>query len=202
LGFDPPWLLKYRKILIEEAADSIKRYTDVKVPSIQVEILSRKAAADFDEYYEQICTNDRLEEAKNLPLVILTTDSKGIVVRKADLREATRQKAEQSNNKLNKRLSKFDTKNRKRMATGAKVYQIEKFVRTPESVSFDFDSETQFDPTIKPRPQAKRVWASLELKGQLKGPGSNCFLNMVIKGVSTLFYLKSFLLTNGYYSHS
>ena len=85
------------KSSFSEAADSIKRYTDVKVPKRQVEILSQKAAQDFDEYYEQICTPVRLEEAKKLPLLILTTDSKGIVVRKSDLREGTREKAEQSN---------------------------------------------------------------------------------------------------------
>jgi len=151
------------KSSFSEAADSIKRYIDIKVPSIQVEILSQKAAQDFDEYYEQICTPARLEEAKKLPLLILTTDGKGIVVRKQDLRESTREKAEQSNNKkLNKRLSKGEKKNRKRMATVASVYQIEKFVRTPEAVSGEFASETPKKIIRRPRPKAKRVWASLE----------------------------------------
>jgi hypothetical protein len=82
--------------------------------------------------------------AKKLPRLILTTSVQGIVVRKQDLRKSTFDAAEQSNNKkLNKRLSKFDAKNRKRMATGAKVYQIEKFVRTPEAVSGEFASETK-----------------------------------------------------------
>jgi len=48
------------------------------------------------------------------------------------------------------------------MATVASVYQIEKFVRTPESVSGDFVSKIQEKTIRRPRPKAKRVWASLE----------------------------------------
>lgn len=105
-----------RKVLFLQAAASIKRYLDIKVPKRQVEILCQKAALDFDDDSEQSCTPDRLKEANKLPLLILTTDGKGVVVRKSDLRDGTREKAEKSNRKLNKRLSKFDTKNRKRMA--------------------------------------------------------------------------------------
>jgi len=162
LGLKKVIAFEVSKNSFSEAADLIKRYTDVKLPKRQAEILSRKAVQDFDEYYEQICTTERLEEAKKLPLLILTTDSKGVVVRKQDLREATRKKAEQSSNKLNKRLSKGEKKNRKRMATVASVYQIARFVRTPESISGELDFETQEETTIKPRPKAKRVWASLE----------------------------------------
>ena len=86
---------------------------------------------DFDEYYEQICTLNQLDEAQKLPLLVLTIDSKGIVVRKQDLREATRKQGELCQKKLNKRLSKGEKKNRKRMASVASVYQIEKWVRTP-----------------------------------------------------------------------
>jgi len=122
------------KSSFSEATESILRYTGVKISKRQAEILSQYASQDFDEYYEQKCDNRKLEQAKTAPLLVLTTDSKGIVVRKQDLKEGTRNKAEQSKNKLNHRMSKFDTKNRKRMATVASVYQIESFVRTPESV--------------------------------------------------------------------
>jgi len=95
-----------------EAVDSIKRYTGVKVHKRPAEILSQKAAQDFDEYYEQMCTSLQLEEAKRLPLLVLTT------------------------------------------------YQIEKWVRTPESVSGEFTHTGK--PLNRPRPKAKRVWARLE----------------------------------------
>jgi len=143
-----------------EAIDSIKRFTGVNVHKRQAEVLSQKAAQDFDEYYEQMCTSFQLEEAKKLPLLVLTTDRKGIVVRKADLTFAPRKQSERSQKKLNKRLSKFDPKNRKRMASVASVYQIERWVRTPESLSYEFANKGK--PLNRPRPQAKRVWASLE----------------------------------------
>lgn len=143
-----------------ETIKSVEQYTGVKIPKRQAEALSQKAAQDFDEYYEQKCASIQLEEAKKLPLLVLTTDSKGIVVRKADLRKETRNKAEQCQNKLNHRMSKGEKKNRKRMATIASVYQIEAFIRTPESVIGELASQTQ--KIKRPRPQAKRVWASLE----------------------------------------
>jgi hypothetical protein len=143
-----------------EAVDSIKRYTGVKVHKRQAEILSQKAAQDFDEYYEQMCTSLQLEEAKRLPLLVLTTDGKGIVVLQCDLTEATRKQSERNPNKLKNRLSSVEKKNRKRMASVASVYQIEKWVRTPESVSGEFTHTGK--PLNRPRPKAKRVWASLE----------------------------------------
>jgi len=107
-----------------------------------------------------MCTLSQLNEAKKLPRLVLTTDGKGIVVRKPDLREATRKPSERSQNKLTKRLSKFETKNRKRMASVASVYQIEKWVRTPKSVSGEFEKKGK--PLKRPRPKAKRVRARLE----------------------------------------
>lgn len=145
-----------------EATESIKRYTGVKIHKRQAEVLAQKAALDFDEYYEQKCGLPQLEKAKKLPLLVLTTDGKGIVVRKQDLREGTRNKAEQCQNKLNKRISKGEKKNRKRMATVASVYQIGQFMRTPESVIGELASETKEKTIERPRPKTKRVWASLE----------------------------------------
>jgi len=126
MGSERPWHLKSQKILIEEAVDSIKWSTGVKVQSIPAEVLSQKAAQDFDDDSEQMCTSIQLDDAKNLPLLILTTVSPGIVVRKPDLREATRKPSERGQNKLNKRLSKFDAKNRKRMASVASVLKNRK----------------------------------------------------------------------------
>ncbi|EDN67874.1 hypothetical protein BGP_0618 [Beggiatoa sp. PS] len=73
-----------------------------------------------------MCTSLQLEEAKRLPLLVLTTDGKGIVVRKADLTEATRKQSERNPNKLKNRLSKGEKKNRKRMASVASVLKNRK----------------------------------------------------------------------------
>lgn len=124
-----------------EVIDSIKRSTGTKVQSIQIEVLSQKAAQDFDEYYEQMFTLGQIDDAQKLPLLVLTIVSPGIVVRKQDLREATRKQGELCQKKLNKRLSKGEKKNRKRMASVASVLRIEKWRQTPESVSFDFANQ-------------------------------------------------------------
>jgi len=144
-----------------EAADSVRRQSGVRIHKRQAESLSRKAVCDFDDYHEQTCRL-RSEEVKKPPLLILTADGKGIVVRKEDLRDQTRKKAENARKKLNKRISKGEKRNRKRMATVASVYHIEKFVRTPESVAGEFAPESESEKRTRPRPVAKRVWASLE----------------------------------------
>ncbi len=153
--------LEVSKSSFSEAADSLRRQSGVTVHKRQAECLTRKAARDFDEYYEKTCRL-RSEEAKNLPLLILTADGKGIVVRNEDLRDETRKKAEKARKKLNKRISKGEKRNRKRMATVASVYHVEKFVRTPESVAGEFAPESELRKRKRPRPMAKRVWASLE----------------------------------------
>ena len=58
------------------------------------------------------------------------------------------------------RLSKGEKKNAKRMATVAAVYTIAPFVRTPEELIGDSSSPCPGPP--RPRPEQKRVWASIE----------------------------------------
>ena len=117
-----------------------------------------RAAVDFDAFYSGRSAVDPEETADPL---ILTLDGKGIVMRTEHLREATRKKAEASEPKLDRRVSKGEKKNRKRMATVAAVYSIEPFVRTAEEVMSEL---RPLRDTGKPRPRArnKRVWASVE----------------------------------------
>jgi hypothetical protein len=61
-------------------------------------------------------------------------DGKGIVMRREGLREGTKRAAERESHRLKTRLSPGEKRNRKRMATVATVYSIERQVRTPESV--------------------------------------------------------------------
>jgi hypothetical protein len=58
------------------------------------------------------------------------------------------------------RLSKGEKKNAKRMATVAAVYTIAPFVRTPEELIGDSSCSRAGPP--RPRPEQKRVWASLQ----------------------------------------
>lgn len=116
-----------------------------------------KLAQDFSEFYkreEPQSYSDKLEE---VPL-ILSLDGKGIVMRKEGLRESTRKAAEKENHKLKTRLSKGEKGNRKRTAQVATVYDIERYVRSPEQVMMNTDSTVE----LRPRPMDKRVWAGVK----------------------------------------
>lgn len=136
----------------DEAIASIKEYTGIEIPKRQAEEIIIKSALDFRDFYEQK-VSDKTED-KNLELLILSTDGKGIVVRKDDLRDATKKRAE-NEKKLNKRLTKGEKKNAKRMAQVASVYAIAKHFRTPHEIISGHSDKPH------PKPQDKRVWASI-----------------------------------------
>jgi hypothetical protein len=139
----------------EEAMESVKAQTGVEIPKRQAEEIARRAALDFEPFYEERSTSALRRAARQNELLVLTTDGKGVVMRKEDLREATKKRAEKEK-KLRTRLSKGEKKNAKRMAQVASVYSIERHERTAEEIVNGEKSETP------PKPEAKRVWASLE----------------------------------------
>lgn len=146
----------------DEAVGSVQRMTGVELGKRQAEELSRKAAQDFYLFYEQGCSADALTAVKSLPLQILSVDGKGIVMRHEDLKEQTRLKAETTEHKLKKRVSRGEKRNAKRMATVAAIYSIDEFVRRPEQVAGEFAPAQKAGMAQRPRPVAKRVWASIE----------------------------------------
>jgi hypothetical protein len=88
----------------------------------------------------------------------MSADGKGIVVRTEDLRPATRKAAQSTCHKLKTRVSRGEKRNRKRMATVAAIYDVAPHWRSAEHI-MGVD-ETPAGPG--PRPDGKRVWASLE----------------------------------------
>ena len=154
--------LEICKNSFDDTIESVKRNTGIQIPKRQTIELTIKASQDFDAYYDNACSANAIETAKTLPLIILTTDGKGVVMRKEDLRKETKKKAEKTKHKLNKRLSRGEKSNAKRMATVASVYNIDVFVRTPKQIINEFSSVKLEEITKRPRPLAKRVWASLE----------------------------------------
>ena len=111
---------------------------------------------DFEDFHPQHIYTQAMSE----PILIVTMDSKGIVMREDDLRENTRQKAYKNRHKLNKRLSRGEKRDRKRMATVASVYSISPHYRTPYMVAKESYPYNKKDK--KPKPVGKRVWASVE----------------------------------------
>ena len=156
----------------DEALLDLSHSTGAEVPKRQAEQLVVRAAEDFDAFYEA----RRAAEGEPPPegsVVVLTFDGKGVVLHREDLRKATRKAAErrrQHREPLSRfhRLKPGEKKHSKRMATVAAVYTTAPFVRSPEDFLESLmprqpgDKPRDKPRAVRPRPVAKRVWASLE----------------------------------------
>ncbi len=159
----------------DEALFELSRHTGAQVPKRQAEQLAVRAAEDFDAFYEA----RRAAAGKPSPeesVVVLTFDGKGVVLHREDLREATRKAAERRRRQREQRspfnrLKPGEKKHSKRMATVAAVYTVAPFVRSAEDFLQSLMPRQPADKTarsraknraVRPRPVAKRVWASLE----------------------------------------
>ena len=167
----PPELYSHqvRRRVAEEAAEgsfdkvveALSKTTGAQVGKRQVEELVGRAAQDFDAFYQERQAG-ALQESESGPILAISVDGKGVVLRGEDLREATRQRAEASEHKRQKRLSKGEKRHAKRMATVAAVYTLAPQVRRPEEVMRVLAPQPQREERNRPRPQHKRLWASLE----------------------------------------
>ena len=143
-----------------EVSEEVFRQIGVKIPKRQLEQIAIESAVDFTDFYKNRNSKAVLAEGKKKPIQVLTTDGKGIVMKKEDLREATKKRAQKASHKLDKRLSKGEKRNQKRMSQVAAVYAIDRFLREPEDVISDIRRLRIVK--NRPKPHAKRLWASLE----------------------------------------
>jgi hypothetical protein len=146
------------KSSFNETLETIEKTTGAHIPKRQVEELTQRAALDFDAFYETRQCSPTDEETTG-PIIVITADGKGVVMHEQDLREQTRKAARKRKPQMETRLSKGEKKNAKRMATVAAVYTINTFQRTPEDL---LPGSNKPDKEKSPRPEQKRVWASLE----------------------------------------
>ena len=137
----------------DDAVNSIKETTGGVVPKRQLEDLAVEVAQDFEAFYSSQSA-ETVEETAD-PLII-SLDGKGIVMRREALRDVTKKAAENEEHKLKTRLSRGEKRNRKRMAAVATVYDIEKHIRSAQSI-MGLDEKS-----AQPRARNKRVWASVE----------------------------------------
>ena len=140
----------------DEAVRGLERTTGGKVPKRQAEALAAKVRQDFEAFYASRGSD---EPEPTLDPLVMSLDGKGLVMRREDLREATRKAAEREQHKLKTRLSQGEKRNRKRMAPVAALYSIERNVRGAESI---MGIKAEQDPSPKPRARNKRVWASVQ----------------------------------------
>lgn len=142
----------------DEGVETLETYTGAHVAKRQFEELVARAAQDFEDFYEQRQAYSRAAPHTG-SILVLTVDGKGVVMLPEDLREATRRAAAKRDETFTARLAQGRRLNAKRMASVAAVYTIDPFVRTPEDILGLADNAKE---TTRPRPEHKRVWASLE----------------------------------------
>ncbi|MEW6498985.1 MAG: ISKra4 family transposase [Cyanobacteriota bacterium] len=142
----------------DEVVAQLQSSSGARVAKRQVEEMAQQVAKDFDAFYD---SRSNAAVPASASILVITTDAKGVVMRKEDLREATRKAAEGRTPKMNKRTSRGEKRNAKRMSQVASVYTIEPYLRTPEQIAGQMHPVRAVE-TKRPRPQQKRVWASLE----------------------------------------
>ena len=147
------------KSAFDEGVQTLEAYTGAHVPKRQFEELVGRAADDFDAFYDirHACAK---ADRHTGSILVLTVDGKGVVMRPEDLREATRRAAATRAKTFTARLGRGRRLHAKRMASVAAVYTIEPFVRAPADI-LPPPGKT-VEPQTRPRPEHKRVWASLE----------------------------------------
>jgi len=100
-------------------------------------------------------------------ILVLSADQKGIVMRRSA--DAPAPKAHRS---------KGDKASRKRMATVGTVYSVDRYQRTAEEVVAALFHEHS-EPTTRPQPQHKEVWASLP-RDEVPGSGTEAVFAWMI----------------------
>lgn len=158
--------LGVRRVVAEQAAqvsfdatgEAVENHTGTRVGKRQIEELAQRATADFDAFYAQ---RTALAGVPDSSILAMSVDGKGVVMLPRDLREPTRTAAQSTSNKLTKRLTKGEKKNRKRMATVAAVYSVAPYVRTPNQIARSMAPIFEAVPS-RPPVEHKRVWASLQ----------------------------------------
>ncbi len=138
-----------------EVLELTREITGVTIGKSQALEIVQQCATDFDAFYAA-----QKQAVGQAPILVLTTDGKGIVMRPEGLRKETLKRAQRATSQMKTRLAPGEKSNRKRMAQVASIYFIQRFVRTPQEVA---DELARREATKRrPRPSDKRVWASLE----------------------------------------
>ena len=145
----------------DEVVTILGTHASAAVAKRQVEEVVRRAAQDFDSYYLERRLAWPTETGPSSQILVLTFDGKGVPMRPADLRPATQAAAARRQRKLATRLTKGEKRHVKRIAQVAAVYTIAPFVRTAEDLICELRPDKAAPPRDRPRPEGKRVWASL-----------------------------------------
>ena len=138
-------------LCVEEAfgqvQSTIARMLELKQSVGSLEHLNQEMAEEATRYLFNRPVPPAAEEGQ---IIVASADGKGIVMRRDPEAEAPKA-----------HLSKGDKASHKRMATVGAVYTVDRYVRTPEDVVAALFRDEREKSKDRPRPQHKRVWASL-----------------------------------------
>jgi hypothetical protein len=148
------------KHAFDDVVATVATTTGAHVPKRQAEQLVGRAAQDFEAFYDARRCATPHEAEHTSSVLVISVDGKGVPMRKADLRAGTRQAAEAQPTTRCHRRKPGERAHTKRMATVAAVYTITPWVRTPADIVRELQPAHAVTPS-RPRPEAKRVWASL-----------------------------------------
>ena len=158
-------VLEVIKNSFHEALDTVARWTGVTITKDHAHRIIQDAGQDFAQFYALHCAQERLE-AQPLPLLVLTSDGKGVPVRTKDLLPATRKRAAQLTPRKGGDVEPPKRRHTRRMATVASVYEVARFVRTPEDIVDSFFPRTLRPPLQRPVP--KRNGSGPVLKSRVR----------------------------------
>ena len=137
----------------DKTAMLLRPSSGLTVPMRSLEQILQDAAQDFDAFYAQRPADPSSPAAS---ILVVAVDCKGIPIVKPP------------RNERSVRRTKGQKANRKKMATVAAVFTRQPWIRTPEQVVeslFRVHTKTNNDQSPPPKPENKRVWASL-VKGK------------------------------------
>ena len=155
---------------LRESIDRILDISGLSVPMRSREQILQDAAQDFDAFYAQRPADPSSPAAS---ILVVAVDCKGIPIVKPP------------RNERSVRRTKGQKANRKKMATVAAVFTRQAWIRTPEQVVenlYRVHTKTNHDQSPPPKPENKRVWASL-----VKGKAARVNLNRVIHFLKNFF---------------
>lgn len=144
----------------DDALEVLKKHSGARIAKRQLEEIVQRAAQDFDSFYLARRMAWQSQAPASSEVLVLTFDGKGVVVRHEDLRSGTKAAASRSSKRLEKRLTKGEKRNRKRMSSVAAVYTIAPFVRGADAIIGELRRDGEPRPK-RPKPEGKRVWASV-----------------------------------------
>jgi len=133
-----------------QARADVARQTGSKLGKRQCEQLTRRAAADFEDFY----TSSHRPPPGAAPgdVLALSCDGKGIVILPGQLRPAAARNARKAVPKQDGRLSRGEVRNRKRMAETGAVFDFAPVPRTADAI---------LDPGPRPpAPRARSKWVT------------------------------------------